>query len=75
MAELPILTPPKFTVVVGVTVMSTSAAAVATAEHPLSLPPVSTAVIATLYVAPVVSPVSRKLTAWLGGGVEVEVAT
>jgi len=47
-AELPILTLPKFTVVVGVAAMSTCATALATPEQPLSLPPVSTAVIATL---------------------------
>ena len=47
-AELPILTVPKFTVVVGVAAMSTCATALATPEHVLSLPLVSIAVIATL---------------------------
>jgi hypothetical protein len=47
-AELPILTLPKFTVVVGVTAISTCATPLATPEQPLSLPEVSTAVIATL---------------------------
>ena len=47
-AELPILTLPKFTVVVGVTAISTCATPLATPEQPLSLPEVSTAVTATL---------------------------
>jgi hypothetical protein len=47
-AELPILMLPKFTVVVGVTAISTCATPLATPEQPLSLPEVSTAVIATL---------------------------
>ena len=61
-AELPMLTVPKFTVLVGVAVMSTCATALAAPEQALSLPPVSTAVTATLYVEPVVNPVIRKLT-------------
>jgi hypothetical protein len=61
-AELPMLTLPNATAVVGVTAMSTWATLLATAEHPLSLPAVSTAVTATLYVAVVVKPVRRKLT-------------
>jgi hypothetical protein len=61
-AELPMLTLPNAVVPVGVTVISTCATAEATPEHVLSLPLVSTAVTATLYVEPVVSPVSRKLT-------------
>jgi hypothetical protein len=47
-AELPIVTLPKFAVPVGVTPISTAATALATAEQALWLPPVSTAVIATL---------------------------
>ena len=47
-AELPIATLPKFTVVVGVTAVSTCATALATAEQALSLPRVSMAVTATL---------------------------
>ena len=47
-AELPMLTLPNATVVVGVTAMSTWATPLATAEHALSLPLVSTAVTATL---------------------------
>src|SRR5437879_379890 len=47
-AELPIVTLPKFTVVVGVAVISTCATAPTEGEHVLSLPPVSTAVTATL---------------------------
>jgi hypothetical protein len=47
-AELPTLTLPKFTVPVGVTAISTCATALAPAEQLLSLPIVSTAVIATL---------------------------
>ena len=47
-AELPMLTLPKFTVVAGVTPISTWATALAVAEHALSLPAVSTAVTATL---------------------------
>jgi hypothetical protein len=47
-AELPMLTVPKFTVVVGVAVMSTCATALATPEQLLSLLLVSTAVTATL---------------------------
>ena len=39
---------PKLTVVVGVTAISTAATALATAEHALWLPLVSTAAIATL---------------------------
>jgi len=47
-AELPMLTLPKFTVAVGVTAISTLATALAGAEQALSLPLVSSAVIATL---------------------------
>jgi len=47
-AELPMLMLPKFTVAVGAAVMSTWATALATLEHALSVPPVSSAVIATL---------------------------
>jgi len=47
-AEFPIVTLPKFTVVVGVAVISTCATAPTEGEHVLSLPPVSTAVTATL---------------------------
>ncbi len=47
-AELPMLTLPKFSVVVGATVMSTTATALATGEHALSLPARSTPVTATL---------------------------
>jgi hypothetical protein len=61
-AELPMFTLPNAVVPVGVTAISTCATAEATPEHVLSLPLVSTAVTATLYVEPVVSPVSRKLT-------------
>jgi len=46
--ELPMLTLPKFTVAVGVTTISVLATALAGAEQALSLPPVSSAVIATL---------------------------
>jgi hypothetical protein len=46
--EVPILMLPKFTAVVGATPISTAATAPAAAEHALSLPPVSIAVIATL---------------------------
>ena len=61
-AELPMVTLPNGTVVVGATAMSTRATPLATAEHALSLPLVSTAVTATLLVKPVVKPVRRKLT-------------
>ena len=47
-AELPMLMLPKFTVVVGVAAISTCARALAAAEQVLSLPPMSTAVTATL---------------------------
>jgi len=47
-AELPMVMPPKFTVAVGATVISTWATALATPEHVLSLPLVSSAVMATL---------------------------
>jgi hypothetical protein len=47
-AELPMLTLPKFTVPVGVTATSTAATALATAEQALSLPLISIAVTATL---------------------------
>ena len=49
-AKLPMLTLPKATVVVGVTVISGAAglAEVTTAEHALGLPPVSTATTETL---------------------------
>jgi hypothetical protein len=47
-AKLPMLTLPKATVVVGATVMSGVAAALATPEHALGLPPVSTAATETL---------------------------
>jgi len=56
------LTSPNGTVVVGVTSMPTMATPVATVEHALSVPLVSTAVTATLLVEPVVKPVRRKLT-------------
>jgi hypothetical protein len=46
-AELPTLTFPKFTVVVGVAAMVVCATALATGEHELSFPTVSTAVTAT----------------------------
>ena len=74
-AELPIVTLPKLTLVVGVTAKSTCATALAAGEHALSIPPVSTAVTDTLYRVPVVRPVSRNPTCWLGGGAEVDVAT
>ena len=74
-AELPIVTLPKPTLVVGVTAKSTCATALADGEHALSIPPVSTAVIDTLYWVPLVRPVSRNVTCWLGGGDEVDVAT
>jgi hypothetical protein len=74
-AELPIVTLPKLTLVVGVTAKSTCATALAAGEHALSTPPVSTAVTDTLYRVPVVRPVSRNPTCWLGGGDEVDVAT
>jgi hypothetical protein len=45
---VPIVTLPKLKVVVGVTEKSTCATAPAAAEHGLSLPPLSTAVTATL---------------------------
>jgi hypothetical protein len=61
-AELPMVTLPKFTVPVGVTPISSAATALATGEHALWLPPVSIAVTATLYVEPVARPVRRKLT-------------
>jgi len=61
-AELPTLTLPNAVVPVGVAAKSTWAAALAAVEHGLSLPAVSTAVTATLYIAPVVRPVRRKLT-------------
>ena len=47
---------------VGLTVKSILATALATGEHPLSLPPVSTAVTATKYRGPVVRPVSVAAT-------------
>jgi hypothetical protein len=47
-AKLPTLTLPKAVVPVGVTATSTCATALATEEHELSVPPVSTAVIETL---------------------------
>src|SRR5262245_41338391 len=47
-AKLPRLTAPKFTVPVGLTANSARATALATPEHPLSLPDVSTAVTPTL---------------------------
>src|SRR5438445_3340336 len=47
-AKLPTLTLPKAVVPVGVTPISTCATALATEEHELSLPPVSTAVTETL---------------------------
>src|SRR5262245_31053863 len=47
-AEVPTLMLPKFTVVVGATVIPTWATALATAEHALSVPPVSSALTATL---------------------------
>ena len=74
-AELPMVTLPKAVVPVGVTVKSTCATPLATPEHVLSLPDVSTAVTATLYVVPVVRPVKRKLTVWFAEGAEVDVAT
>jgi hypothetical protein len=48
MAELPIMTLPKLTVPVGATADSPRATALATAEHALSFPPLSTAVTETL---------------------------
>ena len=47
-AKVPMLTLPKATVVVGVTVISGIAVALATPEHALGLPPVSTATTETL---------------------------
>jgi hypothetical protein len=72
-AELPIVTLPKLTVVVGVTVKPACATALAAGEHPLSMPPVSTAVTDTLYRVPVVRPLSRNATRWLADGVVVDV--
>jgi len=46
--ELPIVTLPKLTVPVGVTAESPRATALATAEHALSFPSVSTAATETL---------------------------
>jgi hypothetical protein len=55
-------TVPKSMVPVGLTLKSILEAALATAEHALSLPPVSTAVTATKYKVPVVRPVSVAAT-------------
>jgi hypothetical protein len=72
-AELPIVTLPKLTVVVGVTVKPACATALAAGEHALSMPPVSTAVTDTLYRVPVARPLSRNATRWLADGVVVDV--
>jgi hypothetical protein len=61
-AELPTLTSPKLTVLAGLTDTLTCATALAEGEHGLSEPAVSIAVIDTLYVEPVLNPVSRKPT-------------
>jgi hypothetical protein len=74
-AELPMLTLPKATVVVGATVKLAWATALPTAEHALWLPPVSTAATDTLWSVPVVRPVRRKLTVWLADGLEVDEGT
>ena len=55
-------TVPKSTVPVGLTLKSLLAAALAAAEHGLSLPAVLTAVTATKYTVPVVRPVSVAAT-------------
>jgi hypothetical protein len=73
-AELPIVTLPKLTVVTGVTVKPACATALAAGEHALSIPVVSTAVTDTLYRVPVVRPVSRNATRWLADGAVVDVA-
>jgi hypothetical protein len=72
-AELPTVTLPKLTVVVGATVKPACATALAAGEHALSIPVVSTAVTDTLYRVPVVRPVSRNATRWLADGVLVDV--
>jgi hypothetical protein len=61
-AKLPRLTFPKPTVPVGLTDTLTCATPLAAGEQALSVPEESTAVIDTLYVEPLVKPVSRKLT-------------
>jgi hypothetical protein len=72
-AELPIVTLPKLTVVVGVTVKPACATALAAGEQALSIPVVSTAVTDTLYRVPVVRPVNRNATRWLADGAVVDV--
>ena len=74
-AKRPIVTLPKLTVPVGLTAKSDRATALATLEQALRLPAESTAVTATLYSAPVLSPESRKLVVWLGPGLDVGDAT
>jgi hypothetical protein len=61
-AKLPRLTFPKPTVPVGATDTFSCATALAAGEHALSSPAESTAVTDTLYVEPLVKPVSRKPT-------------
>jgi len=66
---------PKFTEPVGLTAKSLRATALAAVEHALWMPAVSTALTETKYVAPDVSPVSRRLTVWFDDGLVVGDAT
>src|SRR5262245_11203166 len=74
-AKLPMLTLPKATVVVGVTVKSGFAVALATAEHVLALPAESTATTETLWTVLLIRPMSRALTVSPAGGVGLEEGT
>jgi len=69
--KLPRATVPKLTEPVGLTPNSARETALATFEHGLSAPAASIALTATLYVAPVVSPVSLRLTRWPALGLDV----
>jgi hypothetical protein len=63
---------PNATAPVGETLIAPRAAALATAEHPLSFPAVSTAVIRTEYVVPALRPVMVDVTVWFAVGVLVD---
>jgi hypothetical protein len=74
-AKLPMVTVPKSTVAAGLTLKSMRATALDDVGHALSLPFVFTAVTATLYSEPAVSPVSLALTVVPDAGLEVGDAT
>jgi hypothetical protein len=74
-AKLPRFTLPKFTEPLGLTAKSLRATALAAGEHGLWLPLVSTALTDTKYIAPGVSPLSRRLSIWFDDGLVVADAT